>query len=231
MLPPLRCVVGPTGSGKSRVAFRVAAREGAILLSVDAMQVYRGLDIGTAKAGAVERAQVRHEGIDLIEASGSMSAGTFSDHVHPLLDEAAVAGVPVVAAGGSGLYLRAIVRGLGPQVPADPTLRASLHQEEADRPGALRDRLAVLDPRSHLRLHPNDRVRIERAVEVALLTGRPLSLWLDEHQQSPSRHPAVFVGLRWSRDALRARIEARLAAMWEVGWVDEVLGLIGTFTG
>jgi tRNA dimethylallyltransferase len=214
-------LVGPTGSGKSGVALRIAEGEGATVLSVDSQQVYRGLDIGTAKPSTDEQRRVPHRCIDLVEPDGRMDAQTWATHARTALD--AAEGRPVLAVGGTGLYLRALLEGLGPPAPADPQLRARLRAEEAAAPGSLRKRLQHLDPASHARIHPNDLVRTERAVEIVTLTGQPASHWF--RVQRVSQVPASLVGLAWPRDVLRRRIEGRLQAMWAAGWVEEVRAL------
>ncbi len=164
--PRLVCIVGVTASGKSSLGMALAEALPAGILSVDSMQVYRGFDIGTAKPTAAEQARVRHFGIDLVEPSERYSAGAFLAYARGILDSELSAGRDVIAVGGTGLYLRALLHGLGPAAPADPAIREGLARAEAASPGASYARLREVDPVSAQKLHPNDLVRVERALEV-----------------------------------------------------------------
>ena len=222
----LLCITGLTASGKSGLALQLAESLGAELLSVDSMQVHRGLDIGTAKASAAERARVHHHGLDLVGPDERFSAGEFSTYARGVLEEARGRGVPVLAVGGTGLYLRALLHGLAPMPPADEALRATLRRDEDARPGSMHARLKGIDPASAARIAPGDRVRLERAIEVTEGTGRPMSDWQSEHAFSDSPfEPRVFA-LRRSREDVRERIALRVDAMFEAGWVDEVRRLL-----
>jgi len=208
-------VAGPTSAGKTAVALEVAEAFDAVVLSADAMQVYRRLDIGTGKATPAERARVRHEGIDLVEPDEAFSAGDFV-----ALGDAVIARSPrVVVAGGTSLYLRSLLRGLVASPPVDAELRASL-EARAD----LHEELARVDPPLAQRLHPADRVRLVRGVEVFRQTGRRLSDLQAEHARAPDRVPHRALWL--DRDDLNARIDARVLAMVDAGWVDEVRAVL-----
>ena len=224
MVPPrLLCITGHTASGKSSLAMALAEAVGAELLSVDSMQVWRGFDIGTAKPTAEERARVVHHGLDLVEPSDSFSAGAFLAYARDVI---ARAERPIIAVGGTGLYLRAMLHGLLPTPPADPALRAELKALEEARPGALHERLVVVDPQAAARLHPNDRVRVERALEVFELTGRTLTEQQAEHAFSEAPFDTWLLAIRWPRPTLHARIAERVDVMLASGWIDEVRGLI-----
>jgi tRNA dimethylallyltransferase len=223
---PLVCITGLTASGKSSLALELASMLGAEILSMDSMQVYRGFDVGTAKPSVVEQARIRHHGIDLCEPCETFSAGAFLAYARGVLQAARAEGRVVLAVGGTGLYFRALLRGLVPVPPADPELRAELRAVEAAEPGTLRRRLLELDPEAAARLHPNDLVRAERALEVRLTTGRPLSAWQAEHGFPPPPFRTLVLGIRRPRDELRARIAARVQAMLDAGWVEEVVGLL-----
>jgi len=208
-------VAGPTSAGKTAVALEVAETFGAIVLSADAMQVYRRLDIGTGKATPAERARVHHEGIDLVEPDEAFSAGDFV-----ALGDEVVAGSPrVVVAGGTSLYLRSLLRGLVRTPAVDPALRADL-EARTD----LHAELTRIDPPLAARLHPADRVRLVRGVEVYRQTGRRLSDLQAEHARAPDRIPHRALWL--DRTDLAARIDARVLQMVEVGWVDEVRAVL-----
>ncbi len=204
----------------------VARRLPASILSVDSMQVYRGFDIGTAKPTVADRAEVTHFGLDLCPPETRFSAGAFVEHAREVLETETSAGRHVLAVGGTGLYLRAMLSGLGPQAPADDALRAELRAQEAAPPGALHRRLATVDPDAAARLHPNDRVRCERSLEVFLLTGQTMSAWHEAHDFVNSPFETLLIGLRRNPQELRARIGLRIRQMLAAGWVDEVRGLL-----
>jgi len=224
-LPRIICVTGHTASGKSSLGMELARALGAVIVSVDSMQVYRGFDIGTAKATAAEQAEIPHYGIDLCAPSERYSAGRFMEYARDVIAEQQAAGRPVLAVGGTGLYLKAMLHGLGPDAPADRPLRARLQADEASDPGVLHRRLTEVDPTTAARLHPNDLVRCERALEVFMLSGEPISQWHARHNPEPS-FDSLSIGLSRTRTELRARIEARLAGMLRSGWIEEVAGLL-----
>lgn len=221
--PRLLCITGHTASGKSGLAMELARRLPAELLSVDSMQVYRGFDIGTAKPTAAERAAVVHHGLGLCDPHERYSAGAFLEYARELLEQERER--PIIAVGGTGLYLRAMLHGLGPEAPADRALRRELRAAEEAAPGTLHARLAEVDPEAAARLHPNDLIRVERALEVYELTGSTISRWHAEHDTTSPFQP-LLIGLRRERGELRARIGARVDAMLAAGWVDEVRGLL-----
>ncbi|MEO0604260.1 MAG: tRNA (adenosine(37)-N6)-dimethylallyltransferase MiaA [Myxococcota bacterium] len=208
-------VAGPTSAGKTDVAIEVAEQFDAIVLSADAMQVYRRLDIGTGKATAAERARVHHEGIDLVEPDEAFSAGDFV----ALGDRVVEQWPRVVVAGGTSLYLRSFLRGLVRTPAVDPELRSAL-EARAD----LHEVLLRIDPPLAARLHPADRVRLVRGIEVYRQTGRRLSDLQAEHATTPDRVPHRALWL--DRDDLDARIDARVLAMVQAGWIDEVRAVL-----
>ena len=220
--PRLVCITGLTASGKSALALELAEGLGAEILSVDSMQVYRGLDIGTAKPSAAEQERVRHHGIDLVEPHEAFSAGAFLDYARALLDSAVREGRTVLAVGGTGLYLRALLHGIGPQVPANPELRRQLRQAPED----LHRRLQEVDPEAAARLHPNDHLRLERALEVYLQTGETMTAWQARHAFSEAPFEARLLALRRERPVLEARIAERVDHMLQAGWIAEVEGLL-----
>ncbi len=213
--PRALVLAGPTASGKTHTAIAVATRFDAVVLSADAMQVYRGMDIGTGKATVTERALVRHEGIDLVDPDAPFDAAAFV----ALADRVLLDFPRVIVAGGTSLYLRSLVRGLVETPPVDLALRAEL--------AALPDphaALATIDPALAARLHPNDRVRVLRGLEVAMSGGGRLSELQAEHAAAPDR--VAVAGLWLDRDDLNARIDARVEQMVADGYVDEVRGLL-----
>lgn len=212
----LLVIAGPTAAGKSAAALAVCEAYGATLVSADAMQVYRGMDIGTAKPTAEEQARVPHVGIDVVEPIEPFDAGRFI-----ALAEEAIAQGPVVVAGGTALYIRSLLRGLVETPPVDPAIRSAI----AARPN-LHAELAAVDPELAERLHPNDHKRLVRGIEVFETTGRKLSALQAEHAARPDRHAAY--GLWLDRSDLDTRIDARVQVMLEAGYLEEVEKLLGS---
>ncbi|HLT27923.1 MAG TPA: tRNA (adenosine(37)-N6)-dimethylallyltransferase MiaA [Zeimonas sp.] len=227
-IAPLPMLLGPTASGKSAIAMRLAQRLPIEIVSVDSAQVYRGLDIGTAKPDAREREAVPHHLIDILEPTERYSAARFAEDARAAIADIRARGRIPLLVGGTMLYARALVDGLHRLPPADAALRARL-EEEARRDGwpALHARLAAVDPRSAARIEPRDAQRIQRALEVFESTGRPLSQWLDDPAPAAARgEPVVRIALEPDdRAALHARIDARFRRMLERGFVDEVRAL------
>jgi len=220
-------VVGATATGKSRLALALAEALGGEIINADALQVYRGFDIGTAKPSPEERARVPHHLIDVLEPHERWSAGEFSRRAR-----AAIAGirerqrVPIVV-GGSGLYLRALLAGISPVPPGDPVLRQRLRARLAEEGlPALAAELSRLDPATAARLAPGDTQRILRALEVALASGRPLSSWIASQPFGKESVLAISVGLTLPRGILYDAVARRVARMVERGWVQEVEGLL-----
>jgi tRNA dimethylallyltransferase len=225
-LAPLVCITGPTASGKSSLAMEVAEALPAEILCVDSMQVYRGFDIGTAKPSAQDQHRIPHHGLDLVEPSDQFDAGAFLALARELVAQRRALGREVLAVGGSGLYLRALLYGLAPSAPADQELREGLRLAEQAEPGSMHRRLAQVDPDSAQLLHGNDLVRIERALEVFLLTGQQQSVWLSEHGFGEASFAPIVFAIRWPRDRLRERIARRVTRMFDAGWGEEVRALL-----
>lgn len=212
-------LIGPTASGKSALALAVArARPGVELVSVDSMQVYRGMDIGTAGPTSAERAEVRHHGIDLIDPWEEFAVAEFQSVVSGAIADIERRGGRALLVGGTGLYLQAVVDGL--EVPGRfPEVRAELEAEPDT--AALHARLAAADPVAASRMEPTNRRRVLRALEVTLGSGRPFSSFgpgLAAYPPSRIR----LVGLRLPRPVLDARIEDRYRAQLDAGFLDEV---------
>ena len=220
---PIRLVVicGPTASGKTRAAIDLAARAGGEVVSCDSMAVYRGLDVGTAKPSAAERARVPHHLVDVADPDQPFTAARYVTLADAAIADCAARGVPVVVAGGSGLYLRALLHGLFEAPPPDPALRARL-KEEAARLGwpALHARLATVDAEAAARIGPGDPVRIERALEIFEQTGIPISAHHASQSRLP-RYPAQVHLLDPPHAILDARIAARTDRMIADGLVAE----------
>ena len=220
-------VLGPTASGKTAVALALADRFPIEVVSVDSAQVYRGMDVGTAKPSAAQRAVAPHHLLDIIDPTESYSVGRFRDDALRLVDEIHARGRVPVLAGGTMLYFRALTSGLADLPRADAATRAEL-AARAKRDGwpALHAELARVDPESAARIEPTDPQRIQRALEVWRLTGTPLSRLQDRRGASELPFQALLVSLEPSeRAVLHTRIADRFQAMLEAGLVAEVEGL------
>jgi tRNA dimethylallyltransferase len=228
ILEPKNCwyVTGPTASGKTAVGIELARRLDAEIISLDSMAVYRGMDIGTAKPTAEERADVSHHLIDVVEPRENYSVAQYRDAALRLVAEIKTRGREVLFVGGSPLYLKAMLRGIFEGPPADWPLRRRLMEEAREDPAALHRRLQAVDATAAARLHPNDTRRLVRALEVFESTGRPISTMQREFETG--RHASecrVFV-LDWPRAELNERIDRRVEAMFHAGLVDETKRLI-----
>ncbi len=215
-------IVGPTGTGKTELACAVARRSGAEVISADSMQVYRGMDIGTAKPSAALRAEVAHHALDLVRPDEPMSAGLWLAHARRVAFELVARGRPVILCGGTGLYARAFARGLVRGVESDPALRAEL---EARATEDLRAELERVDPASASRIRPRDRVRLVRALEAQRIAGVPLSEQHARHGFRDEPFDVAWLALDLPRDSLWARLRARTERMFRDGLVDEVRAL------
>ncbi len=216
----IRVICGPTAAGKSGLALDLAARHGATIISADSRQIYRGFDIGTAKAGPAERARVPHRGIDCVEPAERYSAAEWAAQAVAWIDEASAAGRAPLVVGGTGFYLRALFTPLFAAPPLDAARRDALAGALATLDAAtLRRWCMTLDPaRAHL-----GRAQLLRAVEVALLTGRRLSEWHRTSARTTTLSPRYLVVD--PGPALAGRIERRVDEMFAAGWEDEVRGL------
>lgn len=223
---PSLLLLGPTASGKSALALRLAERLPVEIISVDSAQVYRGLDIGTAKPDAEERARVPHHLIDIREPTDPYSAASFVSDARAAIAAIRARGRLPLLAGGTMLYARALIAPLDDLPSADPVLRQRLDAEAArDGWPALHRRLARLDPAAATRIVPTDPQRIQRALEVIELTGRPLSE-LQRGRATPEPDITVIAIEPSDRAVLHARIADRFDAMLAAGLVDEVRGLL-----
>ena len=225
MRPRAVCLAGPTASGKTAIAMALAEQLPLEIVSVDSAQVYRGMDIGTAKPSAAERAAVPHHLIDILDPRDAYSAARFVADAQRLVDDIARRGRLPLLVGGTMLYFKALREGLDPMPPADPDLRARIDSQAAARGWpALHAELARVDPATAARLAPADAQRIQRALEVWQLSGKPLSEW----QRGAARRPAAagtwpLVSLEPATRAwLHERIAARFDAMLAAGLAEEV---------
>lgn len=216
--------MGPTASGKTELAVQLVANLPCDIVSVDSAMVYRGMDIGTAKPDPETLAKAPHRLIDIRDPAQPYSAAEFAADAAREIEAIHAAGRIPLLVGGTMLYFRALARGLSPLPPADPDVREAL-AGEAQRHGwgKLHARLAAHDPESAARIHRNDAQRIQRALEILELTGRPPSHWHGRRQASrPSWSPLELALAPADRDRLHARIEARFDAMLAAGFLSEV---------
>lgn len=225
MTPRIVVIVGPTGAGKTRLAIELAERAGGEVVSADSQQVYVGMDIGTGKATAEERARVPHHLLDVVRPDEEMTAQRFVELADRAIADIAARGRQVIVCGGTGLYVRALLLGLFAGPPASPEVRAELTTFARDHgTAALHAELARVDPAAAAKIDPNDEKRIVRALEVFRLTGEPMSVHQakHDHRSMPARYPARLVGLAPPREELYRRIDARVDQMIEAGLEAEV---------
>jgi len=227
--PGTRIVViaGVTAASKTATALALARARDGELIGADSVQVYRGFDVGSAKPTAAELGGVRHHLIDAIDPDESIDAGRYQALADAAIADVASRGKLPIVVGGTGLWLRTLVRGLIELPPPDPALRAEL-EADADRVGgpALHARLAEVDPVYAARIHENDRRRIVRALEVWRQTGEAMGALQDAHAKGAPRYDATVHLLDRERDDLYAAIRRRIRAMLDAGWVDEVKALL-----
>ena len=223
---PLPVVVGPTGSGKSDLALHIALALGGEIVNCDSLQVYRWFDIGTAKVPAAERRGVPHHLIDVIDPSQVFTAGDYARLAEAALSEIAGRGRIPVVAGGTGFYLRALLDGLFPGPSRDEALRSRLEYRERRRTGSLHRILERLDPAAAARIHPNDKNKTIRALEVRIIDGRSLTSLFERGRAPLAGFAPLKIGLDPPRELLYARLNARGTAMFERGLVDEVRHLL-----
>lgn len=226
VLPPVPVLAGPTASGKSKAAMALAERLGLELVSMDSAQVFRGMDIGTAKPSAAERKRVRHHLLDLVAPTESYSAARFAQDAVAAIREVFSRGAWPLVTGGTMLYYRALSAGLSQLPPADPAIRRRL-EAEGENLGwpALHAQLARVDPLSAKRITPGDRQRIQRALEVWELAGQPLSHLQGQRKAAGGLQFLPLLILPQDRAELHARIARRFETMLAGGLVEELRGL------
>ncbi|MCA1595084.1 MAG: tRNA (adenosine(37)-N6)-dimethylallyltransferase MiaA [Chloroflexi bacterium] len=227
MTPRAIILTGPTGIGKTAAALELARILPARIISADSMQVYRGLDIGTAKPTAEEQAAVRHYGLDLIDPVRVFSVAEWLEAAKPAVEETLAAGEWPIITGGTRLYLHALASPFDAGPPPDYSLRKQI-EEDARQSGtaAIHKRLAMVDPEAASRIHPSDMKRIVRALEVHAAGRRPLSHLQEQSRQAAPAVDAVWFGMVRDRAELYDIVEKRTARMIEAGWMAEVEGLV-----
>lgn len=224
---PVLVVLGATATGKSALAMTLAERCDGEIVNADALQVYRGLDLGTAKPSAFDQERIPHHLLDVVAPSERFSAGEYGRRARAAIAEIRGRNRWPIVVGGSGLYLRALLEGLSPVPPADPAVREALRREreEIGLP-ALYERLVRVDPETAARLPAADAQRILRALEVAAVSGLPLSAWIARKPLGDESLAAVRLGLTLPRTILYDRIASRVVEMVDRGWVREVTQLL-----
>lgn len=230
-LPPLPVIVGPTGSGKSELSLRIAQQIGGEIVNCDSLQVFRGFDIGTAKLTATERRRVPHHLIDIADPTELFTAGDYARSSAAAIREIAARERIAIVAGGTGFYLRALLDGLSEGPPRDDALRIRLAEREGRLPGSLHRILTRLDPVSAARIHPNDKNKTMRALEVRLLERVPLSAVFERGRAALCGFRPIKIGLDPPRELLYARLNERARTMFypeppQASLLDEVRGLL-----
>lgn len=226
-LAPLLVVVGPTASGKSHLAAQLARRLGGEVLSADSVQVYKHFDIGSGKPSDEELELAPHHLVDFRDPLEPLEAQIWAERALAVIDEIRDRGAVPIVCGGTFLWVRALLYGLAEAPPGDEAIRER-HRQEAEKQGraALHRRLQEIDAKSAERLHENDLIRVSRALEVHELTGRTLSEIQAEHGFREPKFRATLVSVEWEREAYEERLKARVLAMLEAGWLDEVRRLL-----
>ncbi|HEX9694837.1 MAG TPA: tRNA (adenosine(37)-N6)-dimethylallyltransferase MiaA [Actinomycetota bacterium] len=218
----IAAIVGPTGSGKSEIAMRVAERMGAEIVAVDSMTIYRGMDIGTAKPPPADRDRVVHHLIDIADPADPYSVAQFQQVARAAIGRVAMGRRVPLLVGGSGLYFRAVVDDLT-FPPTDEAVRSAIAEQDPD---ALRERLRSLDPVAAASIDPSNLRRVVRALEVTQLTGSPFSAFREAWDRYESPYDLTVAGIALPPEILKTRIARRTGRMFEAGLVDEVRALL-----
>jgi tRNA dimethylallyltransferase len=225
--PRVVILLGPTGVGKSKFAIECAEELGGEIISADSMQVYRYMDIGTAKPSLDDQRKVRHHLIDLVTPDQPFHAALYRTLGRKTIDQLVDSRKPIWVVGGTGLYIKTLTQGLFSSPKIDPRVRENLRAEAKEKGGdALFERLKRIDPQTAHHLHPNDLFRIIRALEVFDSTGIPISFYREQHRFGERPYATLKIGLEMDRDMLYRRIEERVDRMLEKRLLEEVVGLM-----
>ena len=221
-------IVGPTASGKTRLSVELAARLGAEIISFDSMQIYRGMDIGTAKPTVEERRGIPHHMIDIADPREDFSVSRFVEEADGILQDILSRGKPVVLVGGTGLYIDSLIKGLEfaplPQSGVREELTRIAQEQGIE---VLMERLRAVDPESAERIHPSNQKRVIRALEIYLESGKTMTQHNLETQEKPPKYEPLWIGLDYvNREALYSRINRRVDLMLEQGLLEELRGLL-----
>jgi len=230
--PKIIVVVGPTGSGKTGFAIRLARRFNGEIVGADSMQIYRCMEIGTAKPTPAEQAAVPHHMIDIVDPDQDFDAATYAKMATDTVCRIISRGRTAFVVGGTGFYIKALIHGLFEEGPSDPAIRRRLRQQaESDETGILHRRLQKIDSAAAEKIHPNDTYRIIRALEVFEVTGEPLTVFQQRHGFREQRFNTLELGLTWPRTVLYDRINQRVDEMMAQGFLDEVRQLLASGYG
>jgi tRNA dimethylallyltransferase len=224
---PLVVICSPTATGKTRLAIELAEAIVGEIVNADSLQVYRYLDIGTAKPTRAERESVTHHLIDVVDPDGEFNAAIYAEQARTIIEKLAGVGKPVFVVGGTGLYIRTLLQGIIATPPVDESIR-NYYREIRDRQGKeyLFELLRARDPQAAQRINPNDAVRVIRALEVLEQSGQSIITLQQKHAFADCPYDVCKIGLCVERDELKRRIAARTEKMVELGLVDEVRGLL-----
>jgi len=221
--PKIILIVGPTGSGKTGFAIKLARQFTAEIIGADSMQIYRHMDIGTAKPTPAEQAAAPHHMIDIVDPDADFDAAAYANMAGGIIRQTIDRGRAVFVVGGTGFYIKALIHGLFEKGPSDPAVRRRLKRQLASEGAAvLIRRLKAIDSTAAERIHPNDTYRIIRALEVFEVTGEPLTVFHRRHGFREQRFNTLEFGLSWPRPVLYQRINRRVDAMMAQGFLDEV---------
>ncbi|QTL98303.1 tRNA (adenosine(37)-N6)-dimethylallyltransferase MiaA [Iocasia frigidifontis] len=225
---PLLVLLGPTGVGKTGLSLKIARRMKFEIISADSMQIYRGMDIGTAKVSNEDRKVVRHHMIDIIEPDDDFSVADYKTLVDKLIPEIVKRGTRPMLVGGTGLYIKSVMRGfLFPEMKINKKLRSQLFQEAEDKGNIyIHNKLKEIDPELADKLHPNDLRRVIRGIEVYEETGKTTSYFKKKQTETPDRYKSLKIGLHRERSELYKRINQRVDKMIEDGLIEEVERLL-----
>ena len=225
--PKIVVIAGPTASGKSGLAVDLARSLSGEIVNADSMQVYRGMDIGTAKPTREERRGVPHHLLDVVDPDEPFNAARYRRAALPVITDIRLRAKACLVVGGTGLYIRTLIGGLMEAPPSDPGVREALQRDcEAYGPAALHDRLKELDPEAAAPIHPNDRIRIIRALEIIHISKRPFSDFVKGHGFRDRSADALKICLDVKRETLYERINERTLRMVEAGLLEETRSLL-----
>ncbi len=230
--PKIILIVGPTGAGKTTFAIDLARWFNGEIVGADSMQIYRRMDIGTAKPTPAERAASPHHMIDIVDPDENFDAAAYAKMATDIIRQTIDRGRTVFVVGGTGFYIKALIHGLFEEGPSDPTVRRRLRRQLASEGAAgLVRRLQAIDSTAAERIHPNDTYRIIRALEVFEVTGEPLTVYHQRHGFRERRFNTLEFGLSWPRPVLYERINRRVDTMMAQGFLDEVRQLMASGYG
>ncbi len=224
--PKIVLIVGPTGAGKTKLALEIAQKINAEIIAADSMQIYRYMDIGTAKPSPQEQALVPHHLLGIIDPDQDFSAGLYQTVASKAIDSILQKNKRVLVCGGTGLYIKSLTHGFFPGAQENRAIDRELRAQEDQRgEGYLYHELIKVDPVSAFRIHPKDTFRIIRALEVYFLTGLPISAHHEKHAFKETRYEYLQIGIQWDRSLLYDRINIRCEQMIKDGFIEEVRSL------